>query len=441
MDPWEIWISESQERMLLAVPPTNLDKVIQIFKGEQTEATAIGRYDDTGYVKLNYNGVKIAEINLKSLFNPPKTTRSANWTPNKIKDPEFPVPNDYGLTLKKLLASYNIASKEKVVRRYDHEVKGQTVVKPLQGWNAGPNNATVLKPLENSYIGVVISSGLNPRYGKINPYWMAASSIDEAVRNNIVVGGRRIALLDNFTWGNPEYPDRMGALVEACKACYEIGKIYGTPFISGKDSLYNESPLGPVTPTLLITALGIIPNIANAITMELKQVGSRLYIIGETKKELGGSEYYHLQGHLGSSVPKLDAARAVRSYEKITDAIDLKVILSCHDLSEGGLGVALAETAFTGGLGLKINLEKVPIDERLRLDYLLFSESNSRLLVEVSEDKAAEFESLMEGSILSHIGEVTSKPSLELNYARKIVLDEPLIELMNAWKTPLGAPR
>ncbi|MBM3291586.1 phosphoribosylformylglycinamidine synthase subunit PurL [Candidatus Bathyarchaeota archaeon] len=441
MAPWEIWISESQERMLLAVPPKNLEKVIKIFKDEQTEATAIGKYDQTGLAKLNYHGVKIAEIELKSLFNPPKTTRTANKLAKKSVEPEFPEPNNLGLILKKLLASYNIASKEKVVRRYDHEVKGQTVVKPLQGWNSGPNNAAVLKPLEKSDVGIVISSGLNPRYGKIDPYWMAASSIDEAIRNNVAVGGRRISLLDNFTWGSPEYPDRMDALVEACKACYEIGKAYNTPFISGKDSLYNESPLGPVAPTLLITALGIIPNYSNAVTMDLKKAGNKLYLIGETKKELGGSEYYNLHGYLGSSVPKLDALKAVQSYQNITDAIDSKLILSCHDISEGGLAVALAEMAFTGGLGLNINLNKVLANEKLRLDFLLFSESNSRMLVEVSEENSVTFEKIMDGTTYSSIGVVTKIPRLDLNYDGKTVVDEALSELIKAWKTPLEAPR
>ncbi|MBN1682938.1 phosphoribosylformylglycinamidine synthase subunit PurL [Candidatus Bathyarchaeota archaeon] len=441
MAPWEIWISESQERMLLAVPPKNLEKVIQIFKDEQTDATAIGRYDDSGLAKLFYHEVKIAEIDLKSLFEPPKTTRISAWIPPKFVEPELDVPTDLGLILKKMLASYNIASKEKVVRRYDHEVKGQTVVKPLQGWNAGPNNAAVLKPLEDSLIGVVVSSGLNPRFGKIDPYWMAASSIDEAYRNNIAVGGRRIALLDNFTWGNPEYPDRMGSLVEACKACYEIGKTYEAPFISGKDSLYNESPLGPVAPTLLITALGIIPDITTAVTMDLKKPGSSLYIIGETKTELGGSEYYNLYGYLGNLVPKVDAQNAINSYKKLTTAIDSKLVLSCHDLSDGGLGVALAETSFTGGLGIKINLEKVPVSEEMRLDYLLFSESNSRLLVEVSDNNAQQFEKIMQGTKYSKIGTVTSEPQLEILYLNKKILREPLNELIKAWKTPLEGPR
>ncbi len=197
-----------------------------------------------------------------------------------------------------LLSAPNIASKESIIRTYDHEVKGNTTLKPLQGEYAGPNDAAVLKPLNDSWKGLAISCGMNPNYGKIDAYWMAASAIDEAIRNNIAVGGRRIALLDNFTWGNPEKPERLGSLVRACEACYDFATVFRTPFISGKDSLYNESPLGPVTPTLLITAIGVIPNIESTTSMDLKAPGNLLYIIGETFNELGGSEYYKLKGCL-----------------------------------------------------------------------------------------------------------------------------------------------
>ncbi len=441
MAPWEIWISESQERMLLVVPPENLDRVLRIFRDEQTEANAIGRYNGSGLARLTYRGIRVAEIDLKSLFNPPKTTRRAEWTDPKLEEPTFTKPKDLGAVLLKLLASYNIASKEKVVRRYDQEVKGQTVVKPMQGWNAGPSDGAVLKPLVDSMVGVSVSSGINPRYGKISPYWMAASVIDEAIRNNVAVGGRRIALLDNFTWGSPEYVDRIGSLVEACRACYDFGVAYGTPFISGKDSLYNESPLGPVVPTLLITALGIVPSVEGAVTMDLKEAGNRLYIVGETAAELGGSEYYHLMGHLGASVPKLDAKKTSAAYKRLTAAIDAGYVRSCHDPSEGGLAVSLAETAFTGGLGLDVDLDKVPVIGKMRDDHLLFSESNGRLLVEVSEKNANAFEKLMKGSTVARIGSVVKEPRLRVVRKGKAVIDLANEETIRAWKTPLEAQR
>ena len=441
MAPWEIWISESQERMLLVVSPENLERVLKIFRDEQTEANAIGRYSDSGIARLTYENEMVAEIDLKSLFNPPKTKRTAKWADPRLEEPVFDPSRELGNVLLKLLLSYNIASKEKVVRRYDQEVKGQTVIKPMQGWNAGPSDGAVMKPLPGSMVGISISSGINPRYGKISPYWMAASVIDEAIRNNIAVGGRRIALLDNFTWGSPEYPDRIGSLVEACKACYDFGIAYGTPFISGKDSLYNESPLGPIVPTLLITALGIVPSISGVVNMDLKEVGNSLYIVGETAPELGGSEYYHLMGYLGASVPKLDAAKTSMAYRRLTAAIDAGCVRSCHDLSEGGLAVSLAEMAFTGGLGLEVDLARVPATVDMRDDLLLFSESNGRLLVEVHEGDIGVFEELMKGSKVARIGSVVKEPWLRITRTGKAVIDLANEDTIKAWKTPLEAQR
>jgi phosphoribosylformylglycinamidine synthase II len=441
MAPWEIWISESQERMLLAVPHENLEKVLQIFQDEQVETTVLGSYNASGVAKLYFKGMPVAELDLEKLFNPPKIERSTNWEPPKLEEPQIPEPEDLGGVILKLLASYNVASKEKVVRRYDQEVKGQTVVKPLQGWNAGPNNAAVLKPLEDSWRGIAVSSGINPRFGQIDPYWMAASAIDEAVRNNVAVGGRRISLLDNFTWGNPEYEDRLGSLVYACRACYDVAKAYETPFVSGKDSLYNESPLGPVAPTLLITALGIVPDIRKAVTMDLKEPGNKLYIVGETRPELGGSEYYYLHGELGASVPKLEPKKNIKAYRRLNEAMDSGRVRACHDLSDGGLGVAAAEMAFTGDLGFDLELTAVPTSEEMRDDLVLFSESNGRLLVEVPEEHCAAFEALMGDTIFANVGAVKEEKALTIRRSGELLVDLPLEELIAAWKTPLEAAR
>ncbi|MGD2201156.1 MAG: phosphoribosylformylglycinamidine synthase subunit PurL [Candidatus Bathyarchaeota archaeon] len=441
MAPWEIWVSESQERMLLAIPPENLDEIIAVFREEQVESTVLGRYTSTGKALLYFQGEKVAELDLDSLFNPPKIIRTTDWRPPKMEEPNLSEPEQLGEVLLRLLGAPNIASKEKVVRRYDQEVKGQTVVKPLQGWNAGPNNASVLKPLDGSWKGIAISNGIKPRYSLIDPYWMAASVLDEAVRNNVAVGGRRIALLDNFTWGNPEYGDRLGGLVYASRACYDVGRIYGTPFVSGKDSLYNESHLGPVTPTLLITALGVVPDIRKATTMELKEPGNPVYIVGVTKAELGGSEYYALHGELGASVPRLDPQRNIIAYRRLNEAMDRDLIRACHDLSEGGLGVSAAEMAFTGGLGLELDISKVPVSEEIRDDLLLFSESNGRLLVEVPEDHSDEFEGVMGDSTFARLGVVKRGGRLTLKRADMVLLEIPNWDLMAAWKTPLEVER
>jgi phosphoribosylformylglycinamidine synthase len=378
---------------------------------------------------------------LEALFNPPKVERETNWKPPKLTDPIIPKPKDLGEVLLRLLKAYNIASKERVVRRYDQEVKGQTVIKPLQGWRAGPSDAAVLKPLDDSWRGVSVSCGVNSRYGKIDPYWMAASVIDEAVRNSVCVGGRRWALLDNFTWGNPEYGDRLGQLVHACRGCYDTAKAYGAPFVSGKDSLYNESPLGPVAPTLLVTALGIVPDIRKAVSMELKETGDALYVVGVTKRELGGSEYLRLHGELGASVPKVDAKNNVKAYGRVLDAVDGGIVRACHDCSEGGLAVAAAEMAFTGDLGLNLDIGNLPVSEPMREDYALFSESNGRLLVEVPASKTQEFEALMGDSPHACIGAVKRDRMLTVTRDGAPILEEDLDALIGAWKTPLEAKR
>ena len=441
MAPWEIWISESQERMLLAVSPSNLEKVLAIFSDEQVETTVLGQYNDSRHARLFFKDEQVGDLVLESLFNPPKLNRKTTWKPPKLSDPEIEMPENLSEILLKLLSSYNICSKEKVVRRYDQEVKGQTVIKPLQGWNAGPSDASVIKPLSDNWKGISIASGVNSRYGKIDPYWMAASVIDEAIRNSVCVGSRRWAVLDNFVWGNPEYEDRLGSLVYACRGCYDTAKAYGIPFISGKDSLYNESPLGPVTPTLLITSLGIVPDIRKSISMELKKPGDALYIVGVTKPEIGGSEYLRLQGELGGSVPKLDLKVNIVYYKRVLDAMDSGLVRACHDCSEGGLAVALSEMAFTGDLGLEVDIGKVPVLASMRDDVLLFSESNGRLLLEVPAAKTDEFARTMKDTPYSCIGVVKKEPTLTITKDGRTMLEMELSKLIEAWKTPLEVSR
>lgn len=439
MAPWEIYISESQERMLLAVPKNNLPETLKIFAMEDVEATPIGRFTEDGILRIHYRESLVAELDISFLFSPPRIRRRAEWKEPDLEEPSFPEPQKLGDYVLKLLSSPNIASKESVIRTYDHEVKGNTALKPLHGEYGGPNDAAVLKPLNDSWKGLVISCGINPKYGKIDPYWMAASCIDEAIRNNVAVGGRRIALLDNFTWGSPEHADRLGALLKACQACYEFSKGFETPFISGKDSLYNESPLGPVTPTLLITAVGIIPDIRKAVSLDLKTPGNNVYVVGKTYPELGGSAYYDLMGFIGKSVPKVRVKEAKKIINAVTSAIDAGFVKACHDLSEGGLAVAAAEMALSSMFGVELYLKKVPYSSwQKRNDFILFSESNSRFLLEVAEKHANEFKSLMKGITCAQIGKVTEKQALTIYGSNnKPLLEIGLDELRRIWKSGL----
>jgi phosphoribosylformylglycinamidine synthase II len=437
--PWEIYISESQERMLITVPPENLERVMAVFEKEDVEASAIGKLTTERRLQLNFNGDKVADMDMAFLFNPCESIKTATIETQSFTEPKFTEPQNLTETLMQVLSAPNIASKESVIRTYDHEVKGNTTLKPLQGEYAGPNDAAVLKPLDDSWKGLAISCGMNPNYGKIDTYWMAASAIDEAVRNNIAVGGRRIALLDNFTWGNPEKPERLGSLVRACEACYDFATAFRTPFISGKDSLYNESPLGPVTPTLLITAVGVVPNLEATTSMDLKAPGNLLYIIGDTYNELGGSEYYKLKGYLGANVPKVKGGKAKRTFKAVTKAIDSSLIKSCHDLSEGGLAVAAAEMTFAGGHGLELDLRKVPGKTLERSDFVMFSESNSRFLLEVSQKDKEDFEALMKGKGCVEIGKVTNDERLVIyGLNQNVVVDASLAELRRSWKKTLS---
>ncbi len=438
MIPWEVWISESQERMLLSVPEEHVSEVLEVFEGEDVLATPIGSFTDDKRAKVDYRGYRVADLELQFLFNPPKVRRVAEWREPDFHEPIFPEPEDLTGYLLRLLSAPNIASKESVIRTYDHEVQGNTVLKPLQGRHSGPNDAAVIKPLPDSWRGVVVSCGMNPNYGKVDPYWMTASAIDEAIRNNVSVGGRRIALLDNFTWGNPEKPDRMGGLVRAVQACYDFAKGFGVPFVSGKDSLYNESPLGPVTPTLLITAIGVLPDVRKVVSMEVKRPGNLIYVVGKTYPELGGSEYYKLRGFIGKTVPKV-RPEAKRNMDAVTASIDAGYVKACHDPSEGGLAVAAVEMAFAGGLGVELHLKNVPRSHVKRNDYLLFSESNSRFLVEVPERRRGDFEALMKRVPHACVGRVKDGNRLSIyGLNGELAVDADLADLRRAWKGTFG---
>jgi len=440
LSPWEIYISESQERMLLFIPKENLEKVLEIFHHEDVAATPIGELTDDKVVKIHYSNVEVAALDTDFLFAPPTVKRYAKWNDElAFKEPILDEPDKLESYLLSLLSSKNIASRESIVRTYDYEVKGNTVIKPLHGEFGGPNDAALLKPLTNSWKGIVVSSGMNPRYGKIDPYWMAASAIDEAIRNNTAVGGRRIALLDNFVWGSPEKPSVLGSLLRACEACYEYAKGFKTPFISGKDSLYNESSMGSVTPTLLITAVGIMPDVRKAVSLDLKSPGDHLFIIGQTFPELGGSEYYRLRGDLGRSVPKVQVIQARTTMEVITRAIDSGLVRACHDISDGGLAVAVSEMALSSDYGLDLRLRNIPRADSIdRDDFVLFSESNSRFLVEVPKAKAKDFESTAGSVPHAAIGEVIESPRLRIyGLENKKEVDVSTVELLTAWKRGL----
>jgi phosphoribosylformylglycinamidine synthase len=445
----EIWISEAQERMVLAVPPEKVAALVALFAAEDVEATVLGRFTDTRRLVVKDRGVPVCELDMEFLHKGnPRPIRVARWTRPALSEPGCRAPaTGYARTLLALLSAPEVASKEWIVRQYDHEVQGNSVVKPLVGAREdAPSDAAVLQPLASSRMGIALACGASTRFGALDPYTMALAVIDEALRNVVAVGAdpARIAILDNFSWGNCEKPDRLGALVLAAEGCYDAAKAFGAPFVSGKDSLNNEYRVGSETlsipPTLLVTALGIVPDVARCVTMDAKCAGNRLYLVGETRAELGGSLFHHLtragQGGpgWGGTVPRVDLARAPRILAALHGAIQAGNVASCHDLSEGGLAVAAAEMAFGGDLGLTLDLARVPgaapaaSSDPALWDgdaWRLFSESCTRFLVEVAPRQAAEFERRFSGLPCASVGEIQGEPVL----AVRSVSGSPLLEL------------
>ena len=452
LQPWEILISEAQERMTVAVPPDMLGAFMTLAAEMDVEATDLGQFTGSGYYHCLYQGKTVTWLPMEFLHNGvPQLQIPARWVPPQTNEPQLPSP-DIDSTIKQLLGSLNICSKESVVRRYDHEVQAGTVVKPLTGIaNDGPSDAAVVRPLADRFDGVVTAHGICPRFSDLDTYHMTANAIDEALRNYVSVGGNidHVAGLDNFCWCDPvkseKTPDgeyKAAQLVRSNQALYEYCLAFGVPLISGKDSMKNDYQIGDtkisIPPTLLFSVIGKIDDVRQATTMDAKRAGDLVYLLGRTEDELGGSEYYALHGELGANVPKVDAQSAMNRYRSVNAAQKQGMIASCHDLSDGGLAVAVAETAFAGGLGIAVSLAKLDAPQGLSDATLLFSESASRLLVTVRPEHQTAFESLFAGQSCPCIGEVTASDELRItgSYDNPLAVC-PIDDLKTAWQAPL----
>lgn len=458
--PWEIWVSESQERMVLAVPPENWPALQSLCESEGVEASMIGEFTDDHKLVIRYESEEVGRLDMDFLHDGmPRVHRKAVWDgPSDSRSPLSRASDirlrtsDFGTALLKLLAHPNIAAKKWIVRQYDHEVQGGSVIKPFVGFDQrGPNDACVFRPRLDSVQGVVVSNGFNPSYGEFDPYWMAACAIDEALRNLVAVGGdiHHTAILDNFCWGDPQDPEELAALVRACQACYDMAKGFGVPFISGKDSLNNtwrdtNGKIRSIPRSLLISAIGVIKDIAQTVTMEFKQPGDWVYVIGETRQEMGGAHLWKVLGKPAKGiVPHVQVAKAQASYELLHQAIVRGYVRACHDLSEGGLAVAAAEMAFAGKWGVELDVSQMPAPAGLPTGQagvpdsaLLFSETPSRFLVEVPDMVRAPFEALLKGSI-GRLGKVTRTQNLVIKNkrSRKTLLRQSIERLHKAWET------
>lgn len=453
LQPWEILVSEAQERMSFAVPPENIDRFLSLAADMSVEATVLGTFTDSGFFHVRYNGKTVAYMGMDFLHNGlPAMKLKARWTAPRHEDPLIPAVSDLTGVLQQLLSRLNICSKETVVRQYDHEVQGGSVIKPLCGaFDDGPSDAAVVRPVLDSLRGVVVSHGICPRYSDIDTYHMMACAIDEALRNYLCAGGslEGAAGLDNFCWCDPVASDKtpdgeykLAQLVRANMALYDYTTAYTIPCISGKDSMKNDYVIAghkiSIPPTVLFSIIGRIEDVTLARTMDAKSEEDSVYVLGETCDELGGSEYFAMHQAVGEKVPRVNAGRALSLYRALEAAVRARLVASCHDCSDGGLGVALAETAFAGGLGMTTDLSRVPYQGQERDDYLLFSETQSRFVVTVAPGNKAAFEKQMAGNILAEIGRVTGDRRFIIRGLRGgICVDADIDQLKEAWQKTL----
>lgn len=425
--PWEIWLSEAQERMVIAVPPENTERVTEIAKALDVEMTILGEFTGDGILRVLNHGQPVGVLDCDFLHNGlPRLHLEAAWTPPPHEQQgDIAEPADPAATLLTLLADPNIRSKEHIVRRYDHEVQGGTVVKPFAGERQhGPSDSAVVTPLDlhrggDPTPGAALAVGVNPAYGALDPYRMAWAAVDEAVRNVVAVGAdpSRISILDNFSWGNPRLPDRLGSLVRCTEGCHDAAVAYGTPFISGKDSLNNEytgtdGRKHTIPGTLVVSALGIVPDITNTVTSDLKAAGNPIYLLGTTGNHLGGSALAAVQEYPGGEAPA-PLPTAIDGYTALHAAIAKGLVASCHDLAEGGLPVAAAEMAIGGGLGIEIALHLMPVATgMLSNTEMAFSESLGRILIEVERQHEAQFQQVMADHPVAAIGRVSLRDTI-----------------------------
>lgn len=457
LSPWQIWVSESQERMTLSVPDSKTDEFISLMNKRGVEATIIGKFTSSGRGVVRYKNNEIFNLDLDFLHDGlPKRNLYTEKPEAEIKFAAFREPEDLNEVFHNMLSRLNICSFEYISSQYDHEVQGGSVTKPLQGKGRVNSNVSVIRPLLSSDRGVVLSQGLYPSYSDIDTYWMAACSIDTAIRNAVSAGASidHLAILDNFCWCDSNNPFRLWQLKNAAKACYDFAVVYGTPYISGKDSMFNDfkgydedfNEINiSIPPTLLISSIGVMKDITKAVTIDFKFPGDLIYLVGITGDETGGSEYNAYIGEkeqnekfTGTNIPKVNAGLSKRIYKAMEKAIDERLAASCISIERGGLAVAAAKSAIAGMLGCEIKLSKINNNDIQRNDILLYSESQGRFLVSVNPDNKGKFEQIFSGLPVHMIGTVkpgavftiegiagkkiinTDIPEIDYNYKKKL---------------------
>jgi phosphoribosylformylglycinamidine synthase len=433
--PWEIWVSESQERMMLCINRENLDRVKKIFESWDLSCEPIGRVIKEKVVRLFYKGVKVFELETDFLVEASVYERVRKAPSKRITDKEPEEPKNYNKLLLRILSHPNIASKDWVIRQYDYEVRGSTVIKPLQGKvrSLTHGDATVLKPLENSYRGLAIAVATNPSFCALDPYKGGKSTIDEICRNLVAVGALPHSITNCLNFGNPEKCEIMYEFYETVRGMGEVCKKLNLPVPSGNVSFYNEAPAGAIAPTVSVLGVGIVKDIRKCITADLKEEGNSLYIVGETNQELGGSAYYNLMKAYSAKVPDVDTENLEKSVNALLSVIERGYIASCHDVSNGGLALCIAEMCIGSMIGASIDINKIA---NLRSDFKLFSESNTRWVVEIKKGNEHKFEKVMKGLKIYKLGKVGGENLVILDKGQKII-SIPVTELYETWRKPI----
>jgi phosphoribosylformylglycinamidine synthase subunit PurSL len=463
LDQWEIWISESQERMTVSVDPAHLERFMELSEMHAVESTVIGRYTNTGKLHITYNGRTCAYIDMDLLTSGfPQWEFDAQWlSPERrgLFEPVLKEPGDYDGLLKNLLARPNMCSREWISRQYDHEVQGSSVIKPLVGAHRDVNSdAVVIRPVLDSKKGLVFSQALLPAYSAIDAYHMTTCTIDEAVRRLISVGATidHIGGVDNYCWpsiqfhpqNNPDGKFKAAQLVRSCRALRDICLSYGIPLLSGKDSMYVDGYLAgrygethkvSALETLQFSVTSVIDDIEKCITMDSKMSGDLVYVLGTTRNELGGSEYYEHLGYVGRNVPHVFPETFADLYRALGIAVHEGRVASVHGIYRGGLGVHLAMVAMGGNLGMRVDLGLVASDPPDRNDIILFSESAGRFIVTIDPDDQKIFEEIFKGLPCACIGTVTRESDFIITgMNKKPMINLPVQELKDAWKKTFG---
>lgn len=463
LDQWEIWVSESQERMTIAVKREHLNRFMELSSKHAVESTVIGEYNDSGYLRLDYKGKTCALIRMDFLqADFPQWEFDAEWVPPEVrglKEPVLSEPTMYGSLLKALLSRPNICSRNWISRQYDHEVQGGSVIKPLVGKKRDMvSDAVVVRPILDTDGGIAVSQALNPFYSEIDTYHMVAVTIDEALRRVLAIGGDPYHMggVDNFCWPTIQYdpkenPDgkyKAAQLVRANQALRDYSLAYRVPLLSGKDSMYIDGNLeGPFgerrkvsgLPTLLFTVSSVIKDVKKCITMDAKFPGDLVYVLGETKNELGGSEYYQMMGKVGLHGPKVDVKKIWPLYLSFHKAIQQGLLSSAHAVTRGGLAVHLALVAMGGELGMEIHLDNIPSCQGLTTSQILLSESAGRFVVTVDAARKKAFEKIFAGTKIGLVGSVTDESQFLIrDNSGDLIIDEEIIDLKVSWKKPFS---